>query len=600
MKNTILLIILILSYTSGFSQSTDIFSTGNFKIEELSEVNTEQSEISPFFVNDSLYYSSQGEKYYSSARAKKNIAFYNIYKQGLKLNGKLSSDTVRNLVNGFGNEYHEGPASYCERTGEMFVTKSNIESPDLKKRAFTKENIRLRLVIMKNVNGKWEETQAFPYNDSHYHYAHPAINLSGDTLIFSSDMPGGYGNSDLYMSVRKDSVWSDPVNLGAKINTSGDEMFPTFLPGGILSFSSNGRDGGYGNLDIWNVDFPEMKKVTNAGKGINSETDDFGLVVNKSKSVGYFCSNRNGGTGSDDIYMVEKTRFEITLSSKSELTKEILSNVNIEVKSDNNTVAYTGNTDENGNVKLMLKSGAKYTVFATKTNYKKATVMIDLTDNQTSDYHYQVYLLPNFMLKGIVVNQKTKTPIAGAVIRVGDNKITTDEKGAFQFPINPEMTYNLAIAANRYLGVDDSLSTVGLSTATISRTYELIPIQKGVRFDLKNIYYDLNKWDIRADAALELNKLANTLKDYPEIKIKLESHTDSRGSDSYNMWLSKKRAQSCFNYLVGKGISADRMTYQGYGETQLINHCSNGVSCTDEEHQQNRRTVVEITEGEGE
>ncbi|HTL81170.1 MAG TPA: OmpA family protein, partial [Bacteroidia bacterium] len=112
---------------------------------------------------------------------------------------------------------------------------------------------------------------------------------------------------------------------------------------------------------------------------------------------------------------------------------------------------------------------------------------------------------------------------------------------------------------------------------------------------LENIYYDYNKWNIRPDAAVELDKLVKIMQDNPQIKIELSSHTDSRGSDSYNMKLSQKRAQSAVDYIVSKGISKDRITAKGYGESVPLNRCTNGVKCTEDEWQFNRRTEFKVT-----
>ena len=112
--------------------------------------------------------------------------------------------------------------------------------------------------------------------------------------------------------------------------------------------------------------------------------------------------------------------------------------------------------------------------------------------------------------------------------------------------------------------------------------------------ELEYINYNLDKWDIRSDAAKILDRLAAIMMDYPDLEIRLESHTDSRGSDEYNLLLSKRRARSAFEYLVNRGIDPDRIQYEGYGETRLLNRCANGVECSEEEHEVNRRTIVKV------
>lgn len=589
---SILLMVFICSAVYSQTGSVGFFSPGEYSVEELRQVNTDKSDICPFFVDGELFYSSQDERFYSNSRLRKNKAFYNIYKKELQSNGVAVDDSTLYLVSGFGEEYHEGPASYCKATGEMFVTKSNVVDPEIKRSAFTKENIRLRLVVMKQVNGKWKETGSFPYNDSRYHYAHPAISASGDTLIFSSDMPGGYGNSDLYMSVREKGRWTNPQNLGEKVNTAGNEMFPTFLSNNVLSFASDGLVGGNGKFDIWYVNFPLSGKVMNAGLGINSEGDDFGLVICPGKSMGYFSSDRQGGKGSDDIYLVKKNKYEVRLITKSKLTKKILPETNVNVCLYDGTSIITDKTGSNGVIKLLLNAGEKYKVFAGKKGYKEAEEIIDLTNMQDC-YTKEVFLGQEYLFKGIVLDKTTGQPVKYANVDVGGQGFTANEEGAFFMNISPDAVYDFTISAQSYVDLDKSVSTAGISPGIVTEVFELIPFLEGVRFELDNIFYDFDKWNIRPDAAAELDKLVKLLKQYPDVNIKLESHTDCRGTDSYNMKLSERRAKSCFRYIVARGISAERIKCEWFGESRLVNRCDDGVNCSEDEHQQNRRTMIE-------
>lgn len=141
-----------------------------------------------------------------------------------------------------------------------------------------------------------------------------------------------------------------------------------------------------------------------------------------------------------------------------------------------------------------------------------------------------------------------------------------------------------------------NISTPQRDTQEIEATMYMQKMQVDVSFKIENIYYDLNKWFIRPDAAKELDKLATILKDNPQIVVELGSHTDCRASNEYNLNLSQKRAESAVEYIITKGkIPSSRITAKGYGETKLINRCADGVQCSEDEHQQNRRTEVRIT-----
>ena len=154
--------------------------------------------------------------------------------------------------------------------------------------------------------------------------------------------------------------------------------------------------------------------------------------------------------------------------------------------------------------------------------------------------------------------------------------------------------YSFKVTATDFMPVTTELTTADMKVGTSQQKIELYPIQKGVRIEMKNIYYDLGKYDIKAEAAKELDYLVSVMNENPEMRIRIESHTDSRGSNLFNMDLSQKRAKTIFDYLRTQGIDEDRLTYEGYGETQLVNKCADGIECPEEEHALNRRTVIEF------
>ena len=305
MKQAGIFLFLILTTSIVFAQQkVNIFDNAEFAVQPVALINTDASELAPFFIDELICFSAIPKKYMGKTRRmKKNTAFYSLYAAEMDENANVSSP--RRPVPGFGSDIHEGPADYCAQTGEMFVTVSNVEGLDTKQELKKAKNIRLRLVIKKQVNLKWITVEELPFNDSRFHFAHPAINRTGDTLIFSSDLDSlNYGQSDLYMSIRKDGEWSDPVNLGNYINTQGNEMFPTFLPNGYLSFATDGRTIKHGGLDIYYVSFPELEEVEIFDEPINSPFDDFHLVIYPTGKSGYFTSNRSKTT-SDDLYRFE-------------------------------------------------------------------------------------------------------------------------------------------------------------------------------------------------------------------------------------------------------------------------------------------------------
>jgi outer membrane protein OmpA-like peptidoglycan-associated protein len=209
-----------------------------------------------------------------------------------------------------------------------------------------------------------------------------------------------------------------------------------------------------------------------------------------------------------------------------------------------------------------------------------------------------------FTLDGIAVEKATQQPLAGVLVELTNlttntkEQTTTGEDGKFSFKLNPESNYSVIGSKDDYFTNSEQVSTVGKTQSEnmfvkLKLEMEQIVINKPIV--LENIYYDLDKYNIRPDAAQGLNKLVQIMKDNPAIRIELSSHTDSRADDKYNDVLSQRRAEAAVEYIVEKGIDKKRITAKGYGETRLVNRCSNNVQCSEEEHQQNRRTEFKVT-----
>jgi outer membrane protein OmpA-like peptidoglycan-associated protein len=169
-----------------------------------------------------------------------------------------------------------------------------------------------------------------------------------------------------------------------------------------------------------------------------------------------------------------------------------------------------------------------------------------------------------------------------------------DENGIIRMRLNNETDYTFYATDDGYFPATSKYTSKGKTPGEYSLTIELEKLSAGKQFVLEDLYYDLNKWNIRADAALVLDNLAQILIENPEVRIEIGSHTDSRATAEYNQKLSQRRSESVVAYLISKGIAPARLVAKGYGESQLINKCADGVDCPEEEHQANRRTVIEI------
>lgn len=305
LKHLLVLVVVSGFCTSGYAQNTKevLFDQSSVKITEIS-TNTKRSDFGPSIIGDSIYFSSFRDEVIGKSD-QKFIAreFYDLYRAGIDDSGNVVGP--RHAVDEFITRFHDGPVSWCAQTGELFITQSNFTDPQIRYNPFKNENIKLRIVIARHTGGKWNITEEFPYNNAAWSVGHPAINPTGDTLYFTSDMAGGFGETDIYRSVRKNNQWGTPVNLGAQVNTAGKDEFPFVtgnnFPERVLIFASTGHQS-KGGFDLFYKRMSDLNPdISQFGEPINSTADDFGMTLPSKGDFGYLTSNRPG-TGNDDIY----------------------------------------------------------------------------------------------------------------------------------------------------------------------------------------------------------------------------------------------------------------------------------------------------------
>jgi len=482
-----------------------IFDQGSVKV-TLLPMNTAQSDFGPALIGDSLYFTSFSDDGKKRPNNQKS-GFCDLFSLKIDEHGDIAGQ--KQVIREFAAKYHNGPVSWCKKTGELFITQSNYLSPGKVYNPFHKNCYNLGIAIARQVDGKWKITGSFPYNNPQYSVGHPAISPSGDTLIFSSDMKGGLGETDLYRSIRKNGQWSKPVNLGNRINTAGKDEFPYITDHGYLIFASDGR-AGMGGLDLYFTKLDDYD-VKHFGKPINSEYDDFSMILLPENAYGYLASTRPG-KGEDDIY--------------------------------------------------------KFTFDPSKDSFFKL----------------------------LVADSKSRKPIPEAEVAFNDNiDLKTGSEGEISRMIEDEMSLVLNVKAKGYKQVIKELNTGVLKNGEILRDTLWLDMEKR-NIVLKNIYYDLNSADLLPESINELEQLYVILNENKDIKVTLNSHADSRGSKAYNQKLSEKRAKAAVDYLISKGIDADRLIWKGYGETVPVNKCIDMVMCSKEEMRMNRRTEFIIPE----
>ncbi|MEO9869148.1 OmpA family protein [Ekhidna sp.] len=499
--------------------------------------------------------------------------------------------------------YHEGPLAFYENETSVVFTRNNFHEG--KEERSTDDINKLKLFFAKNNNGDWTDIEPFQYNDNEYSVGHPTITEDGKLLIFASDMPGSLGGTDLWYSELTGAGWTVPKNMGTKINTEGNEMFP-FLDNETLYFASNGH-AGLGGLDVYRTNFKSIEatgEISNLGSPLNSSKDDFGLITNDDGRSGYFSSNRIHELY-DDLYHFNFDKPRITqINGLVELQRDLSPIESAKVfliDSIANDTLEIVETDRKGRFSFDVPWDKRFSLVAQKEHYN--TINVPMISTYSHHKEEAIILMKRMELiaKVIAIDNVTKELIPKPHIIVLDpvhgHSLTPAniEVDTFEYVIEPNITYDVAGAKKHYFTEHTDQFSGEEKYGEIFWIVPLGEIELDKAIALEKIYYDLNKANIRPDAAVELDKLVTILRENPDIKIELSSHTDSRGSDTHNKALSQRRAESAVAYIVKQGISSSRITAKGYGEEALVNNCTNGAPCSKEEHQRNRRTEFKVT-----
>ncbi len=593
-------------YYIKLSEETDKFQIRN------EENNSKLADFSPSYYGENVVFCSNRDLLGVSIKRKhkwNNDPLLNLFvsKQGEQ--GKL--ENIRAFSDNVNTKYHEGPCTFSRDLRVMYFTRNNFI--DNKAEKSSDDIIKLKIYISEKTDLGWSEPIEFPYNNDEYSVGHPSLSIDGNTLYFVSDMPGGYGGTDLWKCMAENGQWSKPINLGALINTEGDEMFPFIHTDGTLYYASDGLLG-LGGLDIFECTVAEegFNTPENLKAPVNSPRDDFGFIVNNEKTEGYLSSNRKNGKGDDDIYhfymkeVIPLTLSGIVVNADDEMKP--LTGARVRLIDAYNKVLVTEKMDETGAFKFDLDPehcGYKIQVDNGSgwSDYKYDNISCDIEEGDIDLGDIELEQM-KWRATGIVKNKSTGQSLEGfSIILI--NKLTGEEEtkvtgpeGLIQFPLEKDTDYTVKFQKEGWFGKSADITTKQMEPGIIELerlidlSFEKIELGKAVK--IENIYYDYDKSYIRSDAAVELDKVVLLLQDNPSIKIEIGSHTDSRGSDVYNMKLSERRAESARNYIISQGISESRISWKGYGETILVNGCKNGVNCDNLLHEENRRTEFKV------
>lgn len=463
----------------------------------------------------------------------------------------IEAETVERFDAPFNQSFHQGAPSFGTDQTSVFFTQCGSE-----------EKVAVdycQIMFSQKEGDTWTTPEAIDLGNADQNYVHPVLSEDGKMLIFACNKEEGFGGYDLYYSIKvgadDEAKWSVPINLGNKINTDGNEVFP-FLDKDTLYFSSDGHIG-MGGLDVFRTEKKAHKWQVpqNLKAPMNSGGDDFGFILDRLNSLpegivqqGYFSSNRIGGLGSDDIY-----KFQQQIPPPPDTT----------VLVDTPKIILAINLDGLVKEKIFNEAGNPNSGLSGYENLMGASVQVSSEDTAFT--------------------------------------IGSDVDGTFSIQLDLETDYNFKATKPGYFTQVASISTKGIvlneahpdTTLTVEMILERIFTNQEIV--LENIYYDLDKAFIREDAKPALDELIIILKRNPSINIQLSSHTDCQGGTGYNEKLSQRRADAAVQYLIQNGINPDRLTSKGYGESLLAATCKCS-DCTEDEHQRNRRTTFLVLE----
>ena len=496
------------------------------------EFNSKKSDFAPTMYGERLVFASTRDSIKSNGKIYpwNNQPYLDVYVTLPKVNGFVPEKFLGNLE----SSYHDSNLSFSWDTQTVYFTRNYMNKNKL---SANKEGLS-NMQILKGtiVRNELVNVSSLNFNSKEYSCGHPAVTKDGRYLYFTSDMAGGYGESDIYVvELTSDGeAFTPPINLGPAINTPGREMFP-FIDNDILYFSSDSHYG-LGGLDVFASKIHSRSDYAlpvNLGRPINSNMDDFSYIWDSGSGNGYLASNRSGGVGDDDIYFFEDAKPVDCLDYSgyvlNERTGEPIADANVELTNPEDGLIAVLKTDANGFYGFTLPCNRKNKLAFSKSTYSKKTNYVTTNDEpQEPSLNNNVYL----------------TPFDSLVEKEGDiEKIKVDP-----------------------------------------------------------IYFDYDKSNITSRAEIELEKVLFAMREFPQLKIKIESHTDARGADDYNLSLSDDRAKSTRRYLIAKGVDIDRIvSANGYGEYRLKNACKNNVKCSEQEHFVNRRSdFIIVSKGNSE
>ncbi|MBK5277435.1 MAG: OmpA family protein [Bacteroidia bacterium] len=494
--------------------------------------------------------------------------------------------------------YHDGPIAFYGGGRRVVFSRNNLAAG---KPVHNLGKVHLKLYFAElDKDNSMKRIEPFQYNDDSYSIGHPWMSEDGNMLYFASDRPGGEGGVDIYTSERKDGKWAAPKNLGPNVNTMGDEFYPFMSNDTTLYFSSTGH-GGLGGLDIY-VSHRRDATFTlpeNLGFPLNTSSDDFSMVMDASGRKGLFSSNREGGVGYDDIYSFNVKSFFVVgkVIERDDSTKAVPA-ARVLVLDEKYQAIDSATSDENGNFYFGLAFDRGYNFKATKEGFTWIDSLEFSTNTRTLGRDsILIPLWKNALFaKGTVYSNEAQHELQDVTITLENlidgkiDSVITNSTGAYNFLVTPNKKYRITAKKEGFIPLDLALNTTGIKNGDLLNDFVL----EEVFMEKVLIQFEFDKWEIKSENNSALENLAKIVRRNPKSHIHIGAYADARGTHEYNQALSDKRANRIVKFFETQGIEVKRMTAIGFGEELHLNHCSNGVECSKEEHAKNRRAELKV------
>jgi hypothetical protein len=534
-----------------------------------------------------------------------NEPFLDLYSAVRQPDGDLAD--VQRLSGNVNSKFHDGPGVVAP-DGSLWYTRTSSES--------SRNGVwRLSILHAHPTAKGWSGEEPFLYNNPECSVGQPAISPDGRSFYFVSDMPGGFGGTDIYVCKDQDGLWGTPENLGPAINTMRNELFPFIGADGMLYFSSTGLPG-LGGLDVFAAkpdDGGSFSFAVNVGAPVNGPNDDFGFIIDGARQSGYFTSNRAGSAGGDDLYSFVmhaplEVQYLCTGTVIDDETARTVPGAEVTLLDTAGGVVETARTDSSGKYSFPVKKNREYSIKVSLAGHYDGLVHLSTEDiEQQQIVARDIHLVPDagIWLRGVARYAGKLGFAAGVKVSVVNMTSFFSEVqesgpgGDFFFRMQPNEEFEVILEKPDYFSISVPVSTVGMRQGVIElgdvRRLVMEQVHVGRPVPMKYVTWSGDEVTLAPAAKAELDELADRMQVNPSLMVEVGVHADTRSKADAALELTRQRAEAIVAYLRTKGVNKDRLTGKGYGITKPLNPCGPGVECTDRQHAENERVEYTVT-----